>query len=149
MEGWGGGEGSFLIFLWLAMCLFEIAVLEVMSYWSGMPLKSKLKSGTWVTKKCKLQLSGLTRQLGTSILFCKYFWQYWLCWAQAFSSCREWGLLSSCGGFSCCRARASERRLSSWQLTGTWNLPGPGIKPMSPALADGFLTTGPPGKSGT
>ena len=28
-----------------------------------------------------------------------------------------------------------------------WDLPGPGIEPMSPALAGGFLTTGPPGKS--
>ena len=28
-----------------------------------------------------------------------------------------------------------------------WNLPGPGIKPMSPALAGGLSTTGPPGKS--
>ena len=28
-----------------------------------------------------------------------------------------------------------------------WDLPGPGIKPMSPALAGRFLTTGPPGKS--
>ena len=28
-----------------------------------------------------------------------------------------------------------------------WNLPGPGIEPMSLALAGGFLTTGPPGKS--
>ena len=27
-----------------------------------------------------------------------------------------------------------------------WDLPGPGLKPMSPALADGFLTTVPPGK---
>ena len=27
------------------------------------------------------------------------------------------------------------------------NPPGPGIKPMSPALAGGLLTTGPPGKS--
>ena len=29
----------------------------------------------------------------------------------------------------------------------TWNLPGTGIKPVFPALARGFLTTGPPGKS--
>ena len=28
-----------------------------------------------------------------------------------------------------------------------WNLPGPGVKPISPALADGYLTTGPPGES--
>ena len=28
-----------------------------------------------------------------------------------------------------------------------WDLPGPGLEPVSPALADGFLTTVPPGKS--
>ena len=28
-----------------------------------------------------------------------------------------------------------------------WELPGPGIEPVLPALAGGFLTTGPPGKS--
>ena len=28
-----------------------------------------------------------------------------------------------------------------------WNLPGPESKPKFPALAGGFLTTGPPGKS--
>ena len=27
-----------------------------------------------------------------------------------------------------------------------WDLPGPGVKPVSPALAGGFLTTEPPGK---
>jgi len=27
-----------------------------------------------------------------------------------------------------------------------WDLPEPEIKPVSPALAGGFLTTGPPGK---
>ena len=30
-----------------------------------------------------------------------------------------------------------------------WKLPGPGIEPMSPVLAGGFLTTGPPGASWT
>ena len=30
---------------------------------------------------------------------------------------------------------------------GTWDLPGPGIEPLFSALADGFLPTGPPGKS--
>ena len=28
-----------------------------------------------------------------------------------------------------------------------WNLPGPEMEPMSPSLADKFLTTGPPKKS--
>ena len=27
-----------------------------------------------------------------------------------------------------------------------WDLPGPGLEPVSPALAGGFLTTEPPGK---
>ena len=31
-------------------------------------------------------------------------------------------------------------------LRGIWNLPGPGIEPLSTALAGGFLTTVPPGK---
>ena len=43
-------------------------------------------------------------------------------------------------------------RLSSWgagaQLPhDTWNLCRPGHEPLSPALAGGFITTGPPGKS--
>ena len=32
-------------------------------------------------------------------------------------------------------------------LRGMWDLPGPGIEPVSPALAGGFLTTEPPEKS--
>ena len=31
-------------------------------------------------------------------------------------------------------------------LRGTWDPPGPGIEPVSPALAGGFFTTEPPGK---
>jgi len=45
-----------------------------------------------------------------------------------------------------------EHRLSScgaWAslVHGMWDLPRPGIEPMSPALGGGLLTTGPPGKS--
>ena len=81
------------------------------------------------------------------------------CCAQAFFSCGEWGLLSSrdvqashCGHFFCCRAWALECGLSScgtwaYSLPSMWDLPGPGIKPVSPALAGIFLSTGPPGKS--
>ena len=43
------------------------------------------------------------------------------------------------------RARAHSCSAAAW--LPMWNLPGPGIKPMSPALATRFLTTGPPGKS--
>ena len=64
------------------------------------------------------------------------------------------------GGFSCCRARALGRQASvvaACQLRscGTqpqlpcsmWDLPRPGIEPMSPALAGRLPTTGLPGKS--
>ena len=55
-------------------------------------------------------------------------------------------------GLSSCGSQALERRLSSCSaqallLRGMWYLPGPGLKPLSPALAGGFLTTVPPGKS--
>ena len=81
------------------------------------------------------------------------------------------GYSSHCSGFSCCGAqalgtrasvvvarglsscgsRALERRLSNHGsraqlLRGMWDLPGPGLEPVSPALAGGFLTTVPPGK---
>ena len=54
-------------------------------------------------------------------------------------------------GLSSCGSRVLERRLSSrgaWAqlLWGVWDLPGSGLKPVSPALAGGFLTTVPPGK---
>ena len=73
----------------------------------------------------------------------------------AFSSCSEQGLLLVVEhGFSL-------RWLPLLQITGSrctgfssvglrhpdmWDLPGPGIKPTSPALPGGFLTPGPPGK---
>ena len=89
--------------------------------------------------------------------------------AEATLCCGVWA--SHCGGFSCCGARvlgaqasvvvahglsscgsqALEHRLSSCGaraqlLCGMWDLSGPGLKPVSPALAGGFLTTVPPGK---
>ena len=57
-------------------------------------------------------------------------------WRAGFSSCSSWILerrLSSCG------ARAQ-------LLCSMWDLSGPGLEPVSPALAGRFLTTAPPGK---
>ena len=63
-----------------------------------------------------------------------------------------WSTGSRHVGFSSCGSWALERRLSSrgaraWLLCSMWDLPGPGLEPMSPALAGRFLTTAPPGKS--
>ena len=47
---------------------------------------------------------------------------------------------------------AEHRLRSTWAyplLGGMWNLPRPGIKPVSPVLAGGSLTTGPAGRSWT
>ena len=80
------------------------------------------------------------------------------CCALAFSSCGKWGLLSGCGlrasqgcGFSCCGAWTLEHRLShcgtrAQLLHSMWDLPAPGIEPVSSTLAGRFLTTGLPGK---
>ena len=48
--------------------------------------------------------------------------------------------------------RLQTRRLSNCGsraqlLRSMWDLPRPGLEPVSPALAGGFLTTAPPGKS--
>ena len=61
-------------------------------------------------------------------------------WASVVAACRLG---------SCC-SRTLEFGLSSrgtWAslLHGMWNLPGPGIEPVSTALAGGYLSTGSPG----
>ena len=107
----------------------------------------------------------LERDLGFLSFFVLFFLflaaQGLHCCEQAFSSCSEQGLFSVVT--SCCRAHASVvvvLGLSSccsrvlehtlWHMGqiahNMWTLPGPGITPMPPALAEGFLITGPPGK---
>ena len=80
------------------------------------------------------------------------------CCARAFSSCGELGLLFVvvCGlslwwllllwSTGSRRAGFSRRGSQDQLLCGMWDLPRPGLEPMSPALAGGFLTTAPPGK---
>ena len=81
---------------------------------------------------------------GYSLLWCTGFALQWLLLL--------WSMGSRRTGFSSCGSRAQECRLSSCDaraqlLRGLWDLPRPGLKPVSPALAGGFLTTAPPGKS--
>ena len=89
---------------------------------------------------------------------------------RLFSSCSEPGLLSlrvcpsHCGVFSCCGVWAPGWAGSGVVApglyctgsgvvehglygSGMWDLPGARIEPMTPALAGGFVTAGPPGKS--
>ena len=69
---------------------------------------------------------------GYSLLRCVGFSLWWLLLL--------WSTGSRCAGFSSCGTRAQ-------LLCGMWDLPGPGLDPLSPALAGRFLTTAPPEKS--
>ena len=85
-------------------------------------------------------------------LSCLLFW-YW-----AASSCGERGplFIAVHGPLTIAASLVAEHRLQthrlsncgSWAqlLCGMWDLPRPGLEPMSPALAGRFSTTAPPGK---
>ena len=91
-----------------------------------------------------------------------FIFYFWLCWV--FVSVRGLSLVAASGGHSSSRCaglslsrplvaehRLQMRRLSSCGsraqlLRGMWDLPRPGLEPMSPALAGRLSTTAPPGK---
>ena len=69
---------------------------------------------------------------GSSSLQCTGFSLQWLLLLRSMGSRYT--------GFNSCGPRTQ-------LLCSMWDLPGPGLEPVSPALAGGFLTTAPPGKS--
>ena len=78
--------------------------------------------------------------------------------ARAFSSCGERGplFITVRGPLTIVASLVAEHRLQTRRLSncgsraqllrGMWDLPRPGLKLVSPALAGGFSTTAPPGK---
>ena len=78
--------------------------------------------------------------------------------ARAFSSCGERGplFIAVRGPLTIVASLVAEHRLQTRSLSscgsraqllrGMWDLPRPGLEPVSPALADRFSTTAPPGK---
>ena len=81
--------------------------------------------------------------------------------ARAFSSCGKRGplFITVRGPLTVVASLVAEHRLQTRRLSscgsraqllhGMWDLPRPGLKPVSPALAGGFSTTAPPGKPET
>ena len=66
-----------------------------------------------------------------------FSWGVWARGHVGFCSCGSWALecrLSGCDAWA-------------WLPWSMWDLPGPGMELVSPALEDVFLITGPPGKS--
>ena len=78
--------------------------------------------------------------------------------ARAFSSCGKWGplFIAVRGPLTIVASLVAEHRLQTRRLSncgsrtqllcGMWDLPRPGLEPVSPALAGRFSTTAPPGK---
>ena len=78
--------------------------------------------------------------------------------ARAFSSCGKWGplFITVHGPLTVAASLVVEHRLQMHRLIscgsraqllhGMWDLPRPGLKPVSPALAGRFSSTAPPGK---
>ena len=81
--------------------------------------------------------------------------------ARAFSSCGKRGplFIAVRGPLTIAASLAAEHRLQTLRLSycgsraqllrGTRDLPGPGLEPVSPALAGRLSTTAPPGKPRT
>ena len=79
--------------------------------------------------------------------------------ARAFSSCGKWGplFIAAHGPLTIAASLVAEHRLQTLRLSSCgsraqllcsmWDLPRPGLEPVSPALAGRFSTTAPPGKS--
>ena len=78
--------------------------------------------------------------------------------ARAFSSCGKQGplFIAVHGPLTIAASLVAEHRLQTRRLSdcgslaqllcGMWDLPRPGLEPVSPALAGRFSTTAPPGK---
>ena len=78
--------------------------------------------------------------------------------ARAFSSCGKWGplLIAVRGPLTIAASLIAEHRLQTRRLSNCgsqaqllrsmWDLPRPGLEPVSPALAGRLSTTVPPGK---
>ena len=77
---------------------------------------------------------------------------------RAFSSCGKWGpfFIAVRGPLTIAASLVAEHRLQTRRLSscgsraqplhGMWDLPRPGLEPVSPALAGRLSTTVPPGK---
>ena len=87
-------------------------------------------------------LSVVAERRGYSSLRCLGFSLQWLLLLPSTGS-RHMGFSNFCS--QALELRLSNSGAQAWLLQGMWNLPRPGLEPMSPVLVSGFLTTGPRG----
>ena len=106
----------------------------------------RVRSSLLHTGFLQLRRAGSTLRCGVQASHCGGFS---FCGARALG---VWASVVVACGLSSCGSRALECRLGSCGsraqfLRGMWDLPRPGLEPVSPALAGRFLTTAPPRKS--
>ena len=104
------------------------------------PTKATFTTSTFVIIMLSLFFFFLT------YLFILFY--FWLCWV--FAAARRLSLVAASGSYSSlwCVGSPTHHKLSNCTqlLRGMWDLPGPGLEPLSPALAGRFLTTVSPWK---
>ena len=131
---------------------------------------SYLQISFWIKDKITLCTARFQEQLCFTMSFFKKFINLFIYFmvvlglrfcARAFSSCGKWGplFIAVRGPLTNAASLVAEhglqtRRLSNCgsralSLRGMWDLPRPGLEPVSPALAGRFSTTAPPGKPPT
>ena len=120
---------NFILYIYLFIYLFIYLLIYLWLCWVFVAVR---------------RLSLVVASGGYSLLWCAGFSVQWRLLLRSTGSRHE--------GFSSCGSWALERRLGSCGtraqlLRGMQDLPGPELEPMSPALAGGFLTTAPSGKS--
>ena len=112
----------------------------------------------------QFQMRKYKRFLGVLFFFFKLFMYLFMAvlglrfCARAFSSCGEQGplFIAVRGPLAIAASLVAEHRLQTCRLSncgswaqlfrGMWDLPRPGLEPVSPALAGRLSTTAPPGK---
>ena len=132
-------------FIVILVPLFVLVKYFLLS--SGLPSLVE-SAGSSVSTQCFAKVPFLKK-------FVQSFTYFWLCWIfvavcglSPVATSRGYYLLFVCFSLQCLLV-AEHGLEGTWAslLHGTWDLPSSGIKPIFLALAGGFLTTRPSGKS--
>ena len=141
--------------------------MEWSSVSTWLHVKGRLGAASSVPQVLEMDISVLFVFFNSNLLFIYYLFLYLVlavlglrfC-ARAFSSCGEQGplFIAVRGPLTIAASVVAEHRLQTRRLSscgsraqllrGMWDLPRPGLEPVSPALAGRLSTTAPPGKPG-
>ena len=147
------------VYMYTHVCMYIYTCIYHMKSRLGQSIETEgrlVAAQGWAGRVGVYQLRGIGSLFFFFFNYLFIYFYLWLCWV--FVSVR--GLFpvaasgvhssSRCAGLSLSRPLQT-RRLSSCgpraqPLRGMWDPPGPGIEPVSPALAGRLSTTAPPGK---